>query len=89
MGKEGWDLVGGHRYPVTVSDPRGKYKTTNKYLVGSVDQRSQADRGIGHPGRCHHSDMVHAAGTGSPHVHKGLLWAKAEVGGWTGARLTL
>lgn len=70
-----------------LSGPRGRYKTTNKYLVGIVDQRSQADRGNGDLGRYHHSDKAPAAGKGSPHAHKGLLWAKAEVGGWAGLEL--
>lgn len=64
--------------------PRKVHKTTNKYLVGSADQRSQADRGNGHPGRCHHSDKVLGAGKGSLHAHKGLLLDKVEGGGWAG-----
>lgn len=54
--------------------------THSKYLVGSVDQRSQEDRGNGYPGRCHHSNKALGAGKGFPHAHRGLLWAKAKAG---------
>lgn len=77
---EGWDLVGG-QIPSDCVWPQRRVDTTHsKYLVGSVDQRSQEDRGNGYPGRCHHSNKALGAGKGFPHAHKGLLWAKAKAG---------
>jgi hypothetical protein len=65
--------------------PTGRWRGARaRYLVGSVGQKNQGDRGSGCPGRCPHADRALGAGRDSPHAHRDLLRARAEVGGQAG-----